>query len=68
MNEPTNKETNARAEDADAKRRALLVADEGADASALKDKLAAAGLEVETASIEAASRGVVESAPSVVVL
>ena len=68
MNETTDKETNARAEAADSTRRALLVADEGADASALRDKLAAAGLEVETALVEAASRRVSESAPSVVVL
>lgn len=68
MNETNDKETTARADTTDAKRRVLLVADEGADASALKDKLAAAGLEVETASIEAAARRVVESEPSVVVL
>ncbi|HVF44500.1 MAG TPA: response regulator [Pyrinomonadaceae bacterium] len=68
MNESTDKETAARAEDAGAKRRALLVADEGADASALRGKLAAAGLEVETAPIEEAARRVLESEPSVVVL
>lgn len=68
MNESTDRETTARAGDADSTRRALLVADEGADASALRDKLAAAGLEVENASVEAAARMVVESAPSVVVL
>lgn len=69
MSEPTKvKETDARAEDADEKRRALLVADEGADASALRDKLSAAGIEVETASIETAARRASESAPTVVVL
>ena len=68
MNESTDKETTARAEAAAPKRRALLVADEGADASTLRDKLSAAGLEVETASIEAAARRAAESAPSVVVL
>lgn len=68
MNETNDKETAARAEAAAPKRRAMLVADEGADASALKDKLAAAGLEVETASIEAAARRASESEPSVVVL
>src|SRR5215213_7860128 len=68
MNDDAGKETTAPAEPADSRRRALLVADEGADASALTDKLAAAGLEVEAASVEAAARRVVESAPSVVVL
>lgn len=68
MNEPTDKETTARAEAAAPTRRALLVADEGADADALKDKLAAAGLEVETASIEAAARRASESEPSAVLL
>lgn len=68
MNEQTDKETTARADTTGTKRRALLVADEGADASALKDKLAAAGLEVETAPIEAASRRATESEPSVVLL
>ncbi len=75
MNESTNNETQERAEADAATRRALLVADEGADASALRERLAAAGLEVETAPIEEAARRVVESsrradedAPSVVVL
>jgi DNA-binding response OmpR family regulator len=68
MNDAADKETTARAEPADPRRRALLVADEGADASALRDRLDTAGLEVETASVEAAARRVVDSAPSVVVL
>jgi len=68
MNETTDTETHARPETANSTRRALLVADEGADAYALRDKLAAAGLEVETASVEAAARRVLETAPSVVVL
>lgn len=68
MSESTDKETTVRAEDSGAKRRVLLVADEGVDAPALRNKLAAAGLEVENASIEAAARRVVESVPSVVVL
>lgn len=68
MNESTDKEINARTETTEATRRALLVADEGADASALRDKLAAAGLEVETAPIEGAARRVVESEPSIVAL
>jgi DNA-binding response OmpR family regulator len=50
------------------RRRALLVADDGADAPALRDKLAAAGLEVETASAAEAARRAAEAAPSVVVL
>lgn len=68
MNESTDRETTLRVATTDATRRALLVADEGVDASALRDKLAAAGLEVENASVEAAARRAAESAPSVVVL
>jgi DNA-binding response OmpR family regulator len=75
MNDSADKETQAGAETDAATRRALLVADEGADASALREKLAAAGLQVETASIEEAARRAAESsrhrvasAPSVVVL
>src|SRR5919205_2825500 len=75
MNDSADNETQARAETDAARRRALLVADEGADASALRERLAAAGLEVETASVEEAARRVAESsrraaesAPSVAVL
>ena len=73
MNEPTDKETTAqetpaRAETTDVKRRALLICDEGADAAALREKLAASGLEVESASTEEAARRASESEPSVVVL
>lgn len=75
MNDSADNETHARAETDAATRRALLVSDEGADASALRERLADAGLEVETASIEEAARRVaessrhaVESAHSVVVL
>jgi DNA-binding response OmpR family regulator len=68
MNEPTDNETNTRDDTTRATRRALLVADEGADADASRDKLVSAGLEVETASIEEAARRAVESEPSVVVL
>jgi DNA-binding response OmpR family regulator len=68
MNEPADNETNTRDDSTRATRRALLVADEGADADALRDKLASAGLEVETASIEEAARRAVESEPSLVVL
>ena len=68
MNESADKETPARVEHSDAKRLVLLVADEGADAVALKQRLASAGLEVETASIEEAARRAADAAPSVVVL
>jgi len=73
MNDPTDKETaaqetSARAETTGAKRRALLICDEGVDASALREKLTGSGLEVETASIEEAARRASESEPSVVVL
>jgi PleD family two-component response regulator len=50
------------------RRRALLVADEGADAPALEVRLASAGFEVESASIDDAARRVAESASSLVVL
>jgi CheY-like chemotaxis protein len=49
-------------------RRALLVADEGASDEALRESLAAIGLEVERASAEECSRRAAESAPSVVLL
>src|SRR4051794_4021542 len=72
MNDSSDNETTARVKTTDetnaATRRALLVADEGADASALTERLAAAGLGVETATIEEAARRAAESAPSVVVL
>jgi DNA-binding response OmpR family regulator len=68
MNESTDNETTARDDTARVTRCALLVADEGADAAALRDRLASAGLEVETASIEEAARRAAESEPSVVVL
>jgi DNA-binding response OmpR family regulator len=72
MNDSSDNETNARIKTTDATtaapRRALLVADEGADASALSERLAAAGLGVETATIEEAARRAAESAPSIVLL
>jgi DNA-binding response OmpR family regulator len=69
MNETSDKENAAaRAGTAGATRRALLVADDGAGVEALKAGLAAAGLEVETASVEGAARRAAESPPSVVVL
>jgi DNA-binding response OmpR family regulator len=68
MNDSSDNETTARVETTAATRCALLVADEGADASALSERLAAAGLGVETASVEEAARRAAESAPSVVVL
>jgi DNA-binding response OmpR family regulator len=49
-------------------RRALLVADEGASADALRESLAAIGLEAERASAEDCARRAAESAPSVVLL
>lgn len=57
-------ETSARAE----VRRALLVAEEGARAESLREGLAAAGLEVETASAEEAARRAAEVTPSVVLI
>lgn len=68
MTDSIDSETSSSAEPTRSPRRALLVADEGADASALSERLAAAGLKVETASIEEAARRAAESAPSVVVL
>ncbi len=68
MNESADNETTARDDTTRATRRALLVADEGADDAALRDRLVSAGLEVETALIEDAARRAVESEPSVVVL
>lgn len=49
-------------------RRALLVADEGANAEALRESLAAAGLEVEVASVERVARRAAEVAPSVILI
>jgi DNA-binding response OmpR family regulator len=68
MNDSSDNETTARVETTAATRRALLVVDEGADADALSERLAEAGLRVETASIEEAARRAAESAPSIVVL
>jgi DNA-binding response OmpR family regulator len=49
-------------------RRALLVADEGASAEALRESLAAIGLEAERAGAEDCARRAAESSPSVVLL
>jgi PleD family two-component response regulator len=68
MNDSADNETPPREEPKHAKRRALLVADEGADAQALKGRLVSTGLEVESASVEEAARRAAESTPAVVVL
>jgi DNA-binding response OmpR family regulator len=68
MSESADNETPTRDEPKSAPRRALLVADDAADAPALNERLAAAGLEVETAQTEDAARRASESAPSVVLL
>src|SRR4051812_46806017 len=68
MTDSIDIETSSSAEPTHTTRRALLVADDGADASALSERLSAAGLGVETASVEEAARRASESAPSVVVL
>jgi DNA-binding response OmpR family regulator len=49
-------------------RRALLVADDGANAEALRESLAAIGFEVESANADEAARRVEESAPSLVLI
>ena len=49
-------------------RRALLVADDGANAEVLRESLAAIGFEVERAGVEEASRRVEENAPSVILI
>src|SRR5687767_13573158 len=48
--------------------RVLLVADEGAGAGSLRERLAAAGFEVETAPVEQTAARVKEGAPSAVVI
>jgi len=52
----------------DGAKRALLVADEGADAEALREKLSAAGFEVVSATAEEAAARAKEISPSVVLL
>jgi DNA-binding response OmpR family regulator len=68
MTDSIDIETSSGAEPTHTTRRALLVADDGADAFALSERLTAAGLGVETATVEEAARRASESAPSVVVL
>jgi DNA-binding response OmpR family regulator len=76
MSEPTTDETHARedthhvsSDDADAvARRALLVADDGAETDALREKLISAGFEVTCLSAEEAARRAEGLAPSVIVL
>src|SRR5437868_6936909 len=66
MSETITNETPARDVADDHARRALLVADEGADAEELREKIARAGFEVAPASVEDAARRVEESEPSIV--
>src|ERR1043165_7972922 len=68
MTDSNDRKTHSSAGPTRARRRALFVADEGADASALKTKLVEAGLEVETASVEEAAGRAAESEPSIVLL
>src|SRR5437588_12905887 len=49
-------------------RRALLIADDGANVEALRESLAAIGFEVESATSEEAARRVEEAAPSLVLV
>jgi DNA-binding response OmpR family regulator len=67
-NSPDGAQRGSRQAPGVAARRALLVADEGADAGALRAKLADAGFEAATATAEEAAARAEEISPSVVLL